>query len=208
MQLLTHNDEINAFIADLSKKLNKKKVKFIFAPCSYVQAEGDVRVNGYFDDEPAELAVSIGKPLKQWFPCLVHESCHFDQWSTGSKLWKACDKFDKVDKSLFDWLNGAKLTKPEVKLALETIRELELDCERRTVAKIEKFNLPIDIPAYIKNANAYINFHNYVGLTRKWYKIGSEPYNNAKILDLMPDNLDGDYSALPKKLIPLFDECV
>lgn len=207
MHIITQHKQVNDFISDLAKKLTRSKAKFIISPSTFVQADG-LRCNGYFDESPPVLAIAIGKPQKQWLPTLVHESCHFDQWKEGIPLWKEVAKYDSLKRNYHNWIDGTELSKTEVTKVVNVSRDLELDCERRTLIKIKKLGLPIDVVAYTKSAAAYVLFYNYIKMSRKWYKIGKEPYNNPEILKLMPDNLDGDFTKLSKKLVSLFEQCV
>ncbi len=85
-------------------------------------------------------------------------------------------------------------------------KELELDCERRAVKKIKKFDLPLDVEEYIKQASAYIHYYNYMQLRRNNYTPGKEPYYNNTITSAMPKTLRGKYKRLPKNIIPLYDK--
>ena len=84
---------------------------------------------------------------------------------------------------------------------------MELDCEKRVVDRIKEYNLPLDIPTYTKRANAYALFYNYMHSNRAWYKIGHEPYNDPKILELMSDKFDMNYHVISDELKALFKEC-
>jgi hypothetical protein len=103
-----------------------------------------------------------------------------------------------------DWLNGVDNSNIDNHIALA--RDLELDNEKRSVKIIKKFNLPIDIKEYTKRANAYVQFYNYMMITRRWSDPKNSPYTNKKIIEAMPDRFNMDYTVLPKKLLKVFIE--
>lgn len=43
-----------------------------------------------------------------------------------------------------------------------------LDCERRALAAIAEYDLPIDPADYARRANAYVHFYSHVAKTRRW----------------------------------------
>ncbi len=210
IKLVIYDKNVDRFIKDLQKRCDKYKITFLMSGLDYVKW-GNSKSNGFFNPEKNEMAISIGKPVDKWLNTLVHESCHFDQWVQRSIYWNNMMQY-KPDActQLFDyWVYRNKKISKETGIIMASImRDLELDCERRTIEKIKKYNLPIDIKEYTKGAGAYIMFYNYIGKYRKWYKIGKEPYNNKKLRKLMPTNLKGKYNILNPKLEKLFKECV
>ena len=206
MILETYDIHVNKFLKDLEKKFKKRNVTLHVSLRDYVILEKG-KCNGFFDEIEKALYIATAKPLEEWFPTLVHESCHFDQWIQKDKIWKA---YDRVcgDYSIDEVIAGnTPLTEAETLNYLKLARNTELDCERRVIKKIKKFKLPIDAKKYAKNASAYIMFYTYLLKYRHWYVMGKEPYTCKKILKHMPDNLNGKFARLPKKLVPLFHKC-
>lgn len=204
--LETYDDKKNSFIVDLQNKLTRKKVVFRVSLLDHVLC-GDVKCNGLFDDENKELSISTAKPINQWFPILVHESCHFDQWVENCKPWAKYGE-ECNDDILEEILAGkTKLSEEEVIRYFTLTRDMELDCERRSLAKIKRWGFDIDPIKYAKQAGAYVAFYNHIAETKEWYKIGKEPYNTPAIIRLMPGNLDGDYSKVNPRVKELFKEC-
>ena len=210
IKLVIYDKNIDKFISDLQKRCKKYKITFLMSGLDYVKW-GNGKSNGFFNDEDMEMAISIGKPVDKWLNTLIHESCHFDQWVQNCKTWQNMKK-QKPDActQLFEyWLYNKKKISKEQAIDMACImRDLELDNERRTIKKIKKYNLPIDIKEYARGAGAYVMFYNYIGKYKKWYKIGKEPYNNKKIRALMPTNLNAKYDKLTPKLEKLYKECV
>jgi hypothetical protein len=125
-----------------------------------------LRLGGYFCEDKAEIR--IAKNNKNWFSILAHEYCHFMQWIEKSPV---IEEFNKESRFWDDWLFHRKELSPrQLQKKYEVIRNLELDCEKRTVKMIKKFNLPIDTKQYIQNANTYIWLFAYVRDNRKWPK--------------------------------------
>jgi hypothetical protein len=141
-------------------------------------------VSGYFDPNTKTLAVAAGR--KDWLEVLVHESCHMDQFLDPNSIWHS-GGVEAVDQ-YFDWMSGKDVREFKEQVLLAGL--LELDCESRTVTKIEQFNLPIDIKTYIKKANAYTQFYLYSISTRKWHEPSNKPYDNQAIVSACPDYFD------------------
>jgi len=114
-----------------------------------------------------KLHVAIQRPKKEWLSTLLHEFCHFQQWVHQTKCWKDYNKLE----------------------TLESTANLERECEKMTIALIKKhkFNDVIDLPSYIKMANAYILFYQIYAITDKWYEIA--PFSFKEIRDCLPDKL-------------------
>jgi hypothetical protein len=83
---------------------------------------------------------------------------------------------------------------------LKKIQAVELDCEKRTVKKIKKYNLPINIDRYIKEANACLWWYTSVTITRRW---DGQQYSRPSVLKLMPTHFNNDYTVLPDNFLEL-----
>jgi len=106
------------------------------------------------------------------------------------------------------WLNGKEIK--FIKNKIDKIKYLELDCEKRAVKNIKKYNLPVNIETYIQKANSYILFYNYVKETRQWSKPGNAPYalKNKELWSLCPTKFmpDSYYEKIPRKIYKKFIE--
>jgi len=165
-----------------------------------------MRTNGYFDhmSEPARLAVATGDSAK-WFWVFVHEYCHFNQWIEQCAGWLEYEKYVK------HWDVYASGICPNVKgmdviKEFQCARDLELDCEKRVVRMIKKYNLPIKVEDYIRNANAYVYFYSYVRDNARWYKVA--PYRVKEILKVMPTKFltTKQYDKLPSGYVELIEK--
>lgn len=208
-----NSNEITAaeFLDLIKKECDEAGVKYFFPEEKNVPYPGnpDMKVSGYFDDIPEPvLACAIGKPESEWYEILVHESCHMEQWKEKSEMWINCrrDGID-CDKGMDDWLGGKDFHEDEYTYYIRTMQDVEIDCEKRSVEKIKRLGLPIDVKGYIKRANSYLFFYSVLLQTRKWSDI--PPYNVPEIVELMPDffssNIE-DYYEVPEKLLNLYKQ--
>lgn len=194
-------------------KAIRKEVREVGGDCYFPKKRfvryfvGRILCNGYWDDDQKRLVVAFGQPQRQWLPLLAHEYAHFMQWKDQCEVWLRY--YEDPREYLFEWLEGQNVNMGIIEKDAYLSRELELDCERRTVKIIKKFNLPIDIKKYAQRASAYIYFYHFVLKHRKWYSIGNEPYNNNKICREMPTHLRRSYTKCPKELMKMFEKyCV
>jgi hypothetical protein len=81
-----------------------------------------------------------------------------------------------------------------------------LDNEKRTVKLIKKWKLPIDLNDYIKKANAYIQFYNWMRYSKRWSSPGNAPYSNKAIYEAMPPNFRMNYKKMSDKYFKLYKE--
>jgi len=148
--------------------------------------EGGVeKVSGFYNDEPKEFAVGMAKPQSEWLEVYAHEFCHFKQAREKVKVWTS-NVSDKLD----DWLEKKiMLTKSELRKVLNACKDVELDCEYRTVDMIRKYQLDnvINIERYCQKANCYVLYYNVVGIMKEWYK--RPPYEFPELIDMMPKKL-------------------
>jgi len=169
----------------------------------------NVRCAGLFDDSKPKLSVACYTDTHKWIPILVHESCHRDQYTENAAIWHHKIELDGEQHdpiTLFQsWLDGETELKPrKLKEVITATAALELDCEMRSVKKINKFYLPINAKEYIQKANAYVWFYHVMRETRRWYPKGKSPFYLADVWTKMPTDFDNDYSTVPtriKKLI-------
>lgn len=195
---------IEQLIDDTKRLAKKAKIKLRISDGEYVQFD-ETRSNGYFDPENRVFAVARNKNFLDTF---IHESCHMDQWLESSPISAEYDAI--VTPLMFSVLAGTEpyLGNEELfKRQVELSRDLELDCERRTVAKIKAYGITeIDTDVYTRKANSYIYFYTYLLEKQKWYEIGREPYSVDEVWQLAPNHFNNDYSVIPDDLKQAFDK--
>lgn len=169
-----------------------------------VKAADGITCSGYFDgggpDTHPLLAVATGGPQDKWLGTLLHEYSHLTQWAEGAPVWLAGSD------AWADWLEGKRVSGIKAKIA--TARELEADCERRTVRLARELQAPIDLDRYIRGANSYVHFYNVMAEKRKWYAKGRGPYDVPEVLEAANPALDRDYSKTPKPLWDALLTCI
>ena len=162
----------------------------------------DLLCLGYFDDmhhKPPRLAVATGRPLSEWLPIFVHEFEHTMQWIERAPAWtnQVMSPTSYALDLLGEWFAGREMNNEEVARLIRLAREVERDCEERTVRAIAEYQLPIDSVKYAKQANAYVFSYTAMKETQGWYV--RSPRDVPEILELMPKQIlqEGAYEKLP-----------
>jgi len=170
-----------------------------------------IECNGFFDAGKKMLAWADGSD--EGFYTLVHEYAHMLQWITSDFEWLAQEDPTGLgvdaETLAFLWTEEkVELTPEQVKCYTRLVQAVELGCERRVLKLIEKHNLSINIELYLRKANSYVMFWAYLGIIRKWYTVGKEPYTNKNLLEEMPTTLlsSADYEIFGAKWKSLFDK--
>jgi hypothetical protein len=197
---MSKNKKVTDFIQHVKEHCKEVGIKCDIRPVKYLVLSGNIRCSGYFCEETMKLVVA-GKS-KDWLGILVHEYAHLTQWQDKrTNIWKT----GSIGVThLDDWLGGKKIR--SVKKAIEWSRDLELDNEKRSVKLIKKWKLPIDLNDYIKKANAYIQFYNWMRYSKRWSRPGNAPYSNKVIYEAMPPNFRMNYKKMSDKYLKLYKE--
>lgn len=188
-----------SFIQYIKIECKKHGFKVELRNVKYVKVSPTVRCSGYFDDSNKKLVCSMNKP--DALEILTHEFAHFTQWKDQCKVWLNLeDSIDKID----SWLSGED--NENIRQHIKRARDLELDNEKRSVKLIKKFGLNIDIDTYIKRANAYLIFYNHMLTVRRWCKPTNMPYENKRVVEVMPNNFKLNYDKIPKKIMRVYQD--
>jgi hypothetical protein len=186
-----------AFIEYVKEECKKYGVKCKLRPVKYVKMDGNVKCSGWFDEEVPELVVAMNRP--DWIEILAHEYGHLTQWRENAPIWKeAVKSLPKV----WGWLDGENVRNIQKHIGVS--RDLELDNEKRAVKIIKKFELKVDLEHYVKKANAYVQFYNWMLITRKWSKPKNSPYKNKNLVEAMSSKFNMRYDTLTPKLEKIF----
>lgn len=182
--------QFKEFVANTAKNYG---VTCMFVESDHVNTINEIPCSGYFDPRRKILAVAL--KAEKWEDILAHEFCHMLQWVDGLLGPLDQQKEDTIDA----WLGGADVENYEE--LINWTRDIELDCERRTVDLAAKLGLGfIDTSTYIREANAYIQFYNWMKKNRKWTDAGRPIYNSKEVVALCPDTFDMDYNNIPEEL--------
>jgi hypothetical protein len=190
------------FIEWIKSECRKKGVKLTLKRTKSVRATDNIRCAGFFteqnEDGVPELACSMSRPDS--IEVLAHEFCHFLQWVEGSEIWNNTDpSSDKLEK----WLNGRRVN--NIKKHIGVVRDLELDCEKRTVKLLKKWDIGVDLDMYTKKANAYVQFYNYLYYTRRWSNPKNSPYRNGNVIKVMSPKFNMKYEEMSKRVKKVFE---
>lgn len=161
---------------------------------------------GFFDDNPKPVFVcALGIAQREWIPVFIHEYCHFLQWKDQCKEWKNYQKLDK-NELLDKWMaEEIELSHDKVKKLCRAMREVELDCEKRAVEVIQRFDLEFDVEDYIRKANAYVLYFNLLPDKGGWFT-KENPSNVNQITKALSPRFLKSYARTPKKYIELVNK--
>ena len=191
-------DEI---VREITQRAWRFGVAVLLSPEASVDCDG-LRTSGWFDGEGRRLEVGTGVAEQHWLGVLLHEYSHLTQWAENSPVHVAHEKAANVH----EWIMGKTVSKPRQAVAIT--RELEADCERRTVRLIRELAAPIDIPNYCRQANSYLHFHNVIANKRKWYRPDRTPYKTPEVTILANSTLDTDFRKTPPALYSALLTCI
>ena len=185
-----NSNNVSTFLLNVIETAKEHKIKVILDP-NKVTFGDDSEVSGLFDSDNMELTVATNKPTEEWISIMVHESCHMDQHIEQCKPWTDLDIKGHDATTLLDmWLQHIVDLNPEqLKNVVNRVLEMELDCEKRSVAKIKKYKLPINVKEYTQKANAYMYFYRALANTRKWTTKSKSPYSIEDVWKKMPSKL-------------------
>jgi hypothetical protein len=189
---------VERFVEDLKEVCTERNVRLYLPNTTSVKYNATTTVHGFFGGKPITLACARKSPL--FVEILVHESCHLDQYFDDYKFFNKGNDSDLIDQ----WLLGKKID--NVKKHIAITREIELDCEKRSVDKIIEYDLPINIDHYIKKSNAYLWFYTYMSKHRFWPSADQIPYKILSIWSKMPSTFQKSYSDMPTYVETLFDK--
>lgn len=189
-------------VAEITARAWRFGVAVLLSPADHVMADG-LRVGGYFEGDSPQpiLAVACGVSEDRWLGTLLHEYCHLTQWAEGAPVWRNDAMGDWSE-----WLAGKPAR--NIKACIAASRELEADCERRTLRLIRELDAPLDVERYARAANSYVHFYNVMAEKRKWYAKDRGPYSVQAVLDLANPTLDADFSTTPKPLWDALLTCI
>lgn len=194
---MTANDK--KFIQHVKEKCAEYGIKCIIRHVKYVKLSGNIQCGGWFDEEGKELVCASNRP--DFLQILVHEFSHLTQWIEQCDPWvNANTSLGLVD----EWLGGKEIR--NISKHLGVSRDLELDNEKRAVKHIKKFKLSINIDDYIRRANAYVQFYNWLYYTRRWATNKNSPYKNKRVIATMPKTFHMNYQKMSKKVEKVFRE--
>lgn len=188
-------------IIDCLIELKKHNVNVVFSKHPVYIKDEDIYTFGYWDDTNPKkplLACQVTNDESEWVPIFAHEYCHFLQWREKCVEWKNANSIS--DKHMYKITHNKPIKKRYLEKQLNNLRDLELDCEKRTVRLFKKYKVPVKLKKYIAEANSYVHFYNYIKDYRKWYPKNNKPYKNELLAKACSGNFYSSYEKIPKKL--------
>jgi hypothetical protein len=204
------------FLKHVQSVAYKNDIQIKFLDVKYINEGKGVSYSGYFDDSAKTLVVATKRKIEDWFPVFVHEVCHMDQYLEKSKVWNTHIKgfHEKHDPMTLYTLHVDRLITLDPSIVNEVfskVLNVELDCEKRAVKKIKKFDLDLDVNKYTRHANVCLFDYSYQFQNRKWYALRKITRHPAKVIDIAPEKLYNDpldYLVIPDNIRSIFDEVV
>lgn len=194
---------IQRFVDHVIQVCKESEVELKIVDSVSVDASAAIPCGGYFDCDNHVLACATQDPNQdpnqppRWVTLLAHEFGHLEQWKEDCDVWKSCyyKTFDCT--TIIDmWLNHAvELNEEQLTHCINAVVDLELDCEKRAVEIIKKFNLPFDIGEYVQRANAYALHYQFVKKHRKWSIPGRGPSSLKEVYSTLSTEFDMDYHS-------------
>ena len=189
-------EEFKPFITSVKRQCKKYGIELVLSPSKNVVLTDDYlqECSGYFCETDKALVVACGRPFEEWVEILIHEFSHMEQWKSDER-W---DNWNNNTGKTWDWLAGnIMLNKKQIATMLDSMVELEKDCETRAVEKIKKWGLPVNQTRYIKKANLYL-YSYYMLPILKRFPTGI--YNDKVLLDMSPKGFKKNYRNVPKDM--------
>lgn len=193
---ISSNDEnVQKFINHVHSHLRKNKFKLVLHLDEL--KIGKNSVSGYFSEEDKEIVISLKE--QDWLEVLAHEYNHFIQYITNEPSYISLTQGDSNYLSeMWGWIDKeSEFEETRLDVMFDTVREMELYCERKTMETIKEFNLPIDLDEYIFSANVYLYFYSFVRKYRCWFKENVGIKDITELSDLQM-TLEEDFSKLPE----------
>lgn len=185
---------VEQFLGKCILKYHDKSIHF--APKSYLMV-GGISCVGWADDNGVKIAT--GNDKREWLGWFAHETCHLDQDACNPKWFAASEE---ALAQFEQWLAGRRVK--NIENVVRQCIKLEHDCELRTIRKILRYKLPIDVQEYAQKANAYLLGYYQSGIDRQWCK---RSYEEDYIWKSLPQKLFPLKTALrpPKEYLQLFE---
>jgi hypothetical protein len=186
-----HDDPVQHFLRVVTETCDRHGVEMYLGKGRNVRYKS-LRCLGYFDsmESPSpRYAVATGRPLAEWLPIAVHELCHLAQWAEGAPAWieqVLAPSVYALD-LLGEWFAGKHLEDEEITRLIGLAREVERDCEERTLRMIVQYRLPVDLTVYAQQANSYVFYYTAMREMRRWYT--RSPREVPEVWKLMPDRI-------------------
>jgi len=192
-------DAYHNFVTDTLATAESNRIKIRRGSNMCIGEDDQMKCSGYFCAGNRELALCDNySNIATWLGTFLQGSCYMDQWHQCKELWNnnitgVGYYFDFLEKKI-------DLSPPEVENCIRNVINLKLDCEKRSVEKIKKYNLPLDLKESKEKANAYLYTIVYCAQKRQWYnRLCSDTFG------VLPTQFLSSHTRLPEKLCNAFE---
>jgi len=198
------DSSVRKFFDYVIKKLDKLGVTlYLDANLSQIGA----KTAGYYCNFNKEIRCFVNLQDNSWLGVLCHEISHAIQsleQNGGSKEWQ---DFEELELTVDDIKIKKKLP-PSLTKFRRVMIALEHDADKRAIKLMKRYNLPVDIELYQKEANYVLYCYVYLCHRRVWPELKTK--DREKIVFSMPPRLLDKESFVWSKMPPLlkakFDE--
>jgi hypothetical protein len=176
--------EVQKLVSDIISRCEEHNIVFIAHHCRF--KDGNL---GLFNAGNAYLMICTKND--DWISTLIHESCHMDQYAEQAKVYRGWATAPDV----FKWMWGdLELSRRQSSIALHKYQEIELDCEKRTLKKINEYGLThlINVDRYVRMSNFCIMMYGAAKVLKDFPRTKRPKAWNYKM-----------WSGMPNKLLPL-----
>lgn len=204
IKISSDNEIVQKFIDYVHSHLRKHKFKLVLHIDSL--KIGDNPVSGYFSEDDKEIVISIKE--ENWLDVLVHEYNHFVQFVNNEECYINLNQGESNFLSeMWDWLDKEEeYEQARLDLIFETVVKMELDCEKKSIETIKKFDLPIDLNEYVSTAHIYLYFYLYARKFRVWFPEDFCIEEMEEFFELDTNTLETDFSKLPEEYEKIFEK--
>jgi hypothetical protein len=201
IKLSSDDQNVQDFLDLVHSSLKKMKFKLVLTIDNLFV--GKSSVSGYFDEVDKVIKISILD--EDFLEVLVHEFCHFLQFSEGDpKYTRLFLNGENMLDELWSWLDGyGEMETKRKNLIFNSVIEMERDCEKRTIELIKKYSLPIDLDNYKNNAIMYLYYYTYAKKFRTWF-LDEISFDDLEEIDMTSLSLDDNFKKLPVQLLKSF----
>lgn len=193
-------------LADAISNLQKHNVSIILSYDKKVRSSDGKYCKGYWEDDDKDnpvFACSIRGSPESWIGVFAHEYCHFLQWLDKDIIWKRYHDLD--GDILCDCIDNKPVKAKDLDYYMDTVRDIEWDCEKRTVKLLKKYGIPLNIDDYIRAANIYIFYYTYLKTSRKWTDEKKKAlYEFPEVRNLVKTSFYRSYTKIPSDLLKAF----
>jgi hypothetical protein len=128
---------------------------------------GHLKVDGFFCFETGKLICSV---KNNNIETLIHEFCHFRQFTEDPKLSNRMEiNGDWPYNIIASYISNEGLYSfSEFRRACNKSYQLEVDCEKRVIKLIDELGLNINKKKYIKGAVQYLLAYKYLPIVKDW----------------------------------------